>query len=119
MRNLKERYRRTVERKIDEGEDIIFDEEKGLINEKTGKVVIDIKLIRGLSDDESDSDDENIIDNEINEKLKIEDEKESFDRKENRVEISDANDEVDEESDVQDEINENEINKTEKLTKVK
>jgi hypothetical protein len=62
MKNLKERYKRTVERKLENGDDIIFDEEKGIINDETGEVVIDIKIIRGdfgnltidKDDDESD-----------------------------------------------------------------
>jgi len=47
LKNLKERHKRTVERKIQDGEDIIFDDEKGIINDETGEVVVDIKIIRG------------------------------------------------------------------------
>jgi hypothetical protein len=66
MKNLKERYKRTVERKLQEGEDIIFDEEKGIINDETGEVVIDIRIIRGdfenlgLSKDDDENEKNNI-----------------------------------------------------------
>ena len=47
LKTLKERYKRTVERRINDGEDLVFDEQKGIINEETGEVVLDIKIIRG------------------------------------------------------------------------
>ena len=47
LKTLKERYKRTVERRINDGEDLVFDEQKGIINEETGEVVLNIKIIRG------------------------------------------------------------------------
>jgi len=47
LKTLKERYRRTVERRINDGEDLIYDPLKGIINEDTGEVVLDLKTIRG------------------------------------------------------------------------
>ena len=69
MKNLKERHKRTIERKLDEGEDIIFDNEKGIINDETGEVIIDIKIIRGdftadNFNDESDEKDDSRKDNQ-------------------------------------------------------
>ena len=45
MKTLKERYKRTVERKFKEGQYLIFDKEKGIINEDTGEVIVDIKIL--------------------------------------------------------------------------
>jgi hypothetical protein len=45
MKTLKERYKRTVERKIREKEPMIFDEEKGIINAETKEVIVDIMHI--------------------------------------------------------------------------
>lgn len=60
LKNLKERHRRTVERKLEDGADIVWDDEKGIINDETGEVVVDIRIIRGdfenfgISRDDSD-----------------------------------------------------------------
>jgi hypothetical protein len=60
VESLKERQRRTVQRKIENGEDIIFDGTKGIINAKTLEVVIDLKDINNgvLFENENDNDDE-------------------------------------------------------------
>ncbi len=50
MKTLKVRYKRTVLRKFKEGEYLIFDKEKGIINEDTGAVVVDIKAVLGGSE---------------------------------------------------------------------
>jgi hypothetical protein len=45
MKILKERYRRTVERKWKDGEYLIFDREKGIINEDSGEIVVELAVI--------------------------------------------------------------------------
>jgi len=42
---LKERHRRTCDRKLAEGEKLEFDEERGIINAETKELVIDIKHV--------------------------------------------------------------------------
>lgn len=55
---LKERQRRTVLRRMENGEDIIFDGEKGIINKNTQEVIIDINNINsGALDDFIDDED--------------------------------------------------------------
>jgi hypothetical protein len=51
---LKERQKRTVERKMKEGEDLIFCEKRGIINKNTEEVVFDLKQIYGEFDQEND-----------------------------------------------------------------
>jgi hypothetical protein len=58
MRILKERHKRTVERKLENGDDLIMDEKLGIINSETNEVVLDIKYIYGdIKDDEEDTKD--------------------------------------------------------------
>jgi hypothetical protein len=45
MKILKERYKRTVERKWKEKEYLIFDREKGIINEDSGEIVVELSVI--------------------------------------------------------------------------
>jgi hypothetical protein len=45
MKILKERYKRTVERKWKEGEYLIFDREKGIMNEDSGEIVVELSVI--------------------------------------------------------------------------
>ena len=45
MKELKVRHKRTVERKLAEGEDLIFDKEKGILNKDTGEILYDLKTI--------------------------------------------------------------------------
>jgi hypothetical protein len=45
LKILKERHKRTIERKLQNGDDLIFDEKRGIINEDTDQVVLDIKYI--------------------------------------------------------------------------
>lgn len=54
VKNLKVRYKRTVERKWREGEFLTYDKEKGIINEDTGEIVVGLKAIEGLIDEEGD-----------------------------------------------------------------
>ena len=72
LKNLKERYKRTVERKFKEGEYLVFDKEKGIINEDTNEVVVELKSIIecGAWDPSSNQDDE--IEDEINSNIKEE-----------------------------------------------
>jgi hypothetical protein len=71
LKNLKERYKRTVERKFKDGEFLIFHREKGIINEDTNEVVVDLKSIIecGAWDPSSNQDE---IDDEINSNIKEE-----------------------------------------------
>lgn len=66
LKNLKVRCKRTVERKLREGEDLVFDEQKGILNEETGEIVVDIKYIYG-EDYTVDNDEEENIDESWNE----------------------------------------------------
>jgi hypothetical protein len=63
MKELKVRHRRTVRRKLDEGLPLIYDENKGIINEETGEVIIDIKIITNPENDIG-NDDENDVEEE-------------------------------------------------------
>lgn len=83
---MKERYKRTVERKFKEGEYLIFDREKGIINEDTGEVVVDLEAVIATGYDIGEkpqdfSDDENNQGKEDNNQLEnsdfSEEEKES------------------------------------------
>ncbi len=95
MKSLKIRHLRTVERKLREGDDLVYDDEKGIINDETGEVIVDIKLINGggdfLNEEEEEKEledecinknkDENKIDlnSKVNLKKKKEEVEESFD----------------------------------------
>lgn len=76
--SLKERQRRTVMRKIQDGEDIVFDIEKGIINKYTGEIVIPLSELNNgvLCQDQDEEIDEN--DEEENEEC---DEKANIDEK--------------------------------------
>jgi hypothetical protein len=89
MKELKVRHKRTVERKLAEGEDLIFDKEKGILNKETGEILYDLKTIyAGFiegedeeekypgddsigSDEGEDNDDGKEIEIEVNTNLKI------------------------------------------------
>jgi len=63
MKTLKVRHLRSVQRKLRDGEDLIYDDEKGIVNQETGEVVIDIKFIVGYDYSNSITDDkENNLD---------------------------------------------------------
>ncbi len=77
LMSLKERQRRTILRKMEEGEDIIFDGNKGLINRKTEEVIFDLNEINNgvLSNDKALEGEDNEDDqDEINEENYEEDE---------------------------------------------
>jgi hypothetical protein len=82
-----------VLRKLDEGVDVGFDEEKGIIDKETGEVLIDIALMYYDGDDKED--------NEI-----ITSEKDTKENKEYNIE--DNNFEEDEEDDREDDCAEEE-----------
>jgi hypothetical protein len=64
---LKERHKRTIERKLENGDDLVFDELKGIVNEETGEVVLDIKFIYSTgADDEDLEGDDDILEEEKN-----------------------------------------------------
>jgi hypothetical protein len=72
--SLKERQRRTVLRKIEDGEDIVFDVEKGIINKYTGEIVFPLsELNNGVlcqdQDNEEGDEDEEIEEDEEEDKL--------------------------------------------------
>ncbi len=55
---LKERQRRTILRKIEDGEDIVFDGNIGLVNKFTGEVVIELcQINNGVLDKQNKEDD--------------------------------------------------------------
>ncbi len=83
MKSLKVRHLKTVKRKIDNGDDLEYDEKRGIINVDTDEVVIDIKMILGYNftngeldsdkDDGDDNDDYEEEDIESDEENKLED----------------------------------------------
>lgn len=85
-------------RKLDEGIDIIFDEEMGLIDKETGNIIIDIKLMYYTGKDLSDEEDnkeiitsEKIINKDINSNNKNKDIKEqsnSFEEEEEKENLN-------------------------------
>lgn len=64
MKDFKLRHKKTIERKFNDGHTLAFDKEKGVFNEKTGEVYIDIKALGAIGDDsdDEDSDKEEIVD---------------------------------------------------------
>lgn len=54
---LKERQKRTIQRRTQDGEDIIFDGTKGIINKDTGEIIFGLKDINGGVLYEGDSND--------------------------------------------------------------
>lgn len=96
---LKERHRRTVLRKIEDGEDIVFDENKGIINDRTQEVVVDLRDINsGVLLDKSNDDADDIE----------EDNEEENEGKENQVEIK-KEDKDDKKEETKEEEKSNEI----------
>jgi len=79
MKTLKVRHKRTVQRKLEDGLPLIYDEKKGIINEETGEVIIDIDLIINPGYDLDG-------DNEIEEEEKNEEKKESKNKEEENKE---------------------------------
>lgn len=81
--SLKEKHKRTVNRKIESGEDLIFDGTKGIVNKKTNEIIVDLidinsgVLVEDNSIEEKEEDDYN------EESVSIED-------NENSCEISDG-----------------------------
>ena len=59
---LKERQKRTVERKLKKGEDLIYDEKRGIINIETDECILDINQIFGDNNDGEDEAKEDIED---------------------------------------------------------
>lgn len=90
MKFLKERYKRTLERRFKDKEYLVFDHEKGIINEDSGEIIIDLEIILSsgyvikedskLNIDENDATDEEISGNiekgdKSNEEIEVEEEK--------------------------------------------
>lgn len=56
MKNLKQRHKKTVERKLEDGDNLVFDEKKGIVNANTGEVIVDVNTMYLASENDENED---------------------------------------------------------------
>jgi hypothetical protein len=85
---LKERQKRTVERKLKEGETLYFSEKRGIVNKQTDEVLFDLRQIYGEFDKEDELkeegkedelNEEGVDDEDLDEEDEVEEEEKASD----------------------------------------
>ena len=79
VKTLKQKYQKTIYRRINKGVRIEYDESKGIVDEETKEVIIPLEKIVKIDDDDGDEDDDKEDDNEDEKEKEIEDKEEKKD----------------------------------------